>query len=102
VVISTALRDAVRLNLSYLQSTDRADWAQLLEQDLSALGGLLVAAPRAGRLIEKRAGSELRRIRLHRTPFDVWYVIPTKASAKPIVLLRLFHVRQRARTPRGW
>src|SRR3972149_1311906 len=41
-------------------------------------------------------GAEIRRVQLRQTPFRVWYRIDVRDETAPVVLVRLFHVRQRA------
>ncbi|MBL8957033.1 MAG: hypothetical protein JNK82_40040 [Myxococcaceae bacterium] len=97
---SEAFRADIRANVIHLVRTDRLEWLDLLHDDLAQLQGLLVAVPRAGVLVKKRGASELRKMRLRRTPFTVFYACRPDDTKGPVVMLRLWHLR--ANGAPGW
>ena len=54
---------------------------------------LLARFPEAGPVEALRGGREIRRVVLRRLPFVAWYHF--RAPEKKVVVLRLFHLRQR-------
>lgn len=92
---SARFRDALRDDLLFLVLRREVQWIDLLEADLSELEQLVSAFPRAGSLKARRGSKELRMMPLGRTPFVVWYVAEPDDATAPIVLLRLFGVKQK-------
>ena len=90
----------LRANLEYLRKRGDVDWFELLETDLRELELLLSKFPTAGTLMACRGAMELRKLRLKRTPFVVWYVADIKITKSPVTFLRLYHARQRSTQPR--
>lgn len=73
------------------------DRLQILGQDLDDLVQLLTRFPDAGRELDREGSHTLRKLRLRRVPFYVWY---RTADGEDTWLVRLFHVRQRTPRPR--
>ncbi len=90
----------LRANLEYLRKRGDLEWFELLEADLGELEVLVSRFPAVGTLMEHRGSVELRKLRLKRTPFVVWYVVDTRVAKSPVTFLRLFHARQRSALPR--
>jgi hypothetical protein len=97
ILYSVELRAALRANLQYLAEHDHFEWRELLDEDFRAVEQLLRSFPRSGTLIRARGSRELRKMRLRRTPFFVLYLCEPADAHAPVVLLHLFHVRQRSR-----
>lgn len=95
LVYSARFKDALRDDLLLLVLRREVQWIDLLEADLAELEQLVSAFSRAGRLKARRGSRELRMMPLGRTPFVVWYVAEPDDATAPIVLLRLFGVRQK-------
>jgi hypothetical protein len=91
---------AVRSDVRYLPAQDRREWIALLQKDIHELERLLATVPRVGRLMAVRGGHELRKVQLRRTPFVVWYATEPAKRTAPVVLLKLYHLRQKSRRPR--
>lgn len=72
------------------------DQAVRLTEDIVDLERLLTDFPEAGREIDRRGARALRKIKLRRCPFIVWYATDPRKT----VLARLFHARQRTPRPR--
>lgn len=89
----------VRAQVDHLARHEQWKWIDRLEADLRAVEDLLAAYPRAGRELERRGSGVLRRVALRSTPFFVWYQLDDADVGGPIMLYRLFHVRQGRRLP---
>jgi plasmid stabilization system protein ParE len=83
----------LRGQLGYLVDRGEAEWILILQQDLADVEDLLRSFPDAGREVLIGRGAPVRRLRLHRAPYVVWYQV--SARGRRVVLLRLFHVRQK-------
>lgn len=83
----------LREQLRYL--VDRADveWILILQADLFEAEELLRTFPEAGRELRLERRPAVRRLRLRRAPYVVWYEVT--AARRRVTLVRLFHVRQR-------
>lgn len=93
VVFTDDFRADLRARTRRLLADDRRDWAGRLMEEVELLALLLGASPRAGAVELRRDGREIRRVVLRRLPFVVWYHF--RSREKKVVVLRLFHVRQR-------
>ena len=87
----------LREEAAYLREREKPQWMPLLEADLAAAAQLLASFPHGGTSTARRGSRELRKIRLERTPFYVWYVFDAAEANGPVTFLRIFHMRQRAR-----
>ena len=76
-----------------LVAEEKPDWAERLIGEIESVAMLLGGSPRAGMVETRRRGREIRRLVMRRLPFVVWYHLP--ARSRKVVVLRLFHVRQR-------
>lgn len=74
-----------------------AEGVDRLSADLAALQDLLAAFPDAGRELAAIDRSTLRKLKLRRCPFVVWYL----REQDRVTLTRLFHARQDRRALRG-
>lgn len=74
----------------FLTDRDDADGIRRLEEDLSDLTGLLATFPDAGRELATQEGATLRKLKLRRCPFVVWYV----RQKDRVTLARIHHARQ--------
>lgn len=83
----------LRSQLTYLVERDELEWLVTLHEDLSEAEDLLASFPEAGRELRRQGAAPVRRLRLRRAPYVVWYEL--SARRKRVNLLRLFHVRQR-------
>jgi plasmid stabilization system protein ParE len=93
VVFSEDFRADLRSQTRRLVADDKLDWAQRLIDEVALVARLLGASPRAGPVETTRSGRSIRRVVFRRLPFVVWYHF--QESARTVVVLRLFHVRQR-------
>lgn len=75
-------------------------WILLTAQDLDTLWSLLSQFPEAGRELDRVGGRTLRRLKLHRAPYLVWYSFDPEHGAGTVELYRLFHARQLTPEPR--
>lgn len=69
-------------------------WILLTSPDLDTLRSLLSQFPEAGRELNRDGAKTLRRLKLHRTPYLVWYSFDPERGAGIVELYRLFHARQ--------
>jgi len=88
------IRD-LRSQLLFLVRGDDAEGIERLEEDLAALDRLLGVFPDAGSELTKIDGTALRKLKLRRCPFIVWYL----REKDQITFTRLFHARQDRATP---
>lgn len=72
----------------------------LLAQDLDTLRSLLAEFPEAGRELDRAGVKTLRRLKLRRAPYLVWYSFDPESPARTVELYRLFHARQLTPEPR--
>jgi plasmid stabilization system protein ParE len=75
-------------------------WVEKLGDDLEHLERIISAFPAAGRSLAARGTRELRKLRLRRCPFVVWYLWEPASPEGPVSLVRMFHVRQWTPAPR--
>ena len=93
VVFTKDFRTDLLVHTRRLLADRRADWAERLMGEIESLAALLGRFPESGAVELRRSGREVRRMVLHKLPFVAWY--HWRARAKQVVVLRLFHVRQR-------
>lgn len=86
--------------LSYLRARQERAWITNLHDDLAELTALLTHFPEAGRELARKRTVTLRKLRLRRAPFYIWYTFDSAIANGPVRFLRLFHVRQRTPEPR--
>jgi plasmid stabilization system protein ParE len=82
----------------YLVERGEREWAARLREDLDEIGELLGRFPEAGRELARDGDASLRKLRLRRCPFVVWYGFDP--LAEQATFIRLFHARQRTPKPR--
>lgn len=80
----------VAAQVGFLVANDDLEGIDRLELDLAAVVQLLVAFPDAGRELGATESRSLRKLKLRRCPFVVWY----EREAGQLTLVRLFHARQ--------
>jgi plasmid stabilization system protein ParE len=61
--------------------------------EVESVALLLERFPESGPVEVRRSGREVRRLILHKLPFVAWY--HWRERVRQVVVLRLFHVRQR-------
>jgi plasmid stabilization system protein ParE len=93
VVFSDDFRADLRSQTRRLVADDRLDWAERLFDEVERVARLLSGSPQAGPVETRRSGRSIRRLVLRKLPFVVWYHF--QEPARRVVVLRLFHVRQR-------
>ena len=93
VVFTDAFRSDLRAQTRRLLEDEKADWAERLIDEIEEAAMLLARFPEAGPVEALRGGREIRRVVLRRLPFVAWYHF--RAPEKKVVVLRLFHLRQR-------
>ena len=69
-------------------------WISILERDLDTLRSLLSEFPEAGRELDRVGPKTLRKLKLHRAPYFVWYSFDPERGRGVVELYRLFHARQ--------
>lgn len=94
--------DAVQADLQRLREVDRAEWFDLLARDIADLEQLISAFPQAGKLVATRAGRELRKKVLRRTPFVLFYDFEPGRRSGPVRLIWLVHQHARAARRIHW
>ncbi len=85
-------------NVSYLREQREWGWVEALQENLAEVEELIESFPDSGFELAREAGEVLRRLRLRRAPYYVWYRMGSAPDAS-VTLLRLFHVRQNAPKP---
>jgi hypothetical protein len=93
VVFTDDFRADLRSQTRRLLAEHRWDWAQRLLAEVELAAMLLGCSPEASPIETTRSGRSIRRLLLRKVPFVVWY--HWQKAARKVVLLRLFHVRQR-------
>ena len=73
-------------------------WIWVLAQDLETLRSLVSQFPEAGRELDRAGARTLRRLKLHRAPYLVWYSFDPERGI--VELHRFFHARQLTPEPR--
>jgi hypothetical protein len=71
-----------------------------LERDLDTLRSLVSEFPEAGRELDRAGAKTLRKLKLHRAPYFVWYSFDPERGPGIVELYRLFHARQLTPEPR--
>lgn len=82
----------------YLEDRGEADWADRMREDLDQMKQLLGRFPSAGLELARQKDVSLRKLKLRRCPFVVWYSID--ASEGHVTFVRLFHSGQLTPEPR--
>lgn len=93
VVFTEDFRADLLEQTTELVAQGRQDWAERLIEEVEAAASLLVQFPRSGQVELRRQGRALRRVVFRKLPFVAWYHWDAKAGR--VVVIRLFHVRQR-------
>jgi len=93
VVFTSDFRADLRAQTRRLVFEEKREWAEMLIEEIELVARLLGAAPLAGQVEMRRGRRQIRRLVMRRLPFVVWYHF--RARSKKVVVLRLFHVRQR-------
>jgi hypothetical protein len=70
-----------------------------LWDEIDAAEDLLGQFPDAGVELRQDGAMTVRRLRLKRVPFYVWYLVDVRKGRR-VTLFRLFHARQRTPEPR--
>jgi len=83
----------VRRQIAHAIQEGGVPWVVRLQEDLAEVERILAEFPQAGRELRLGRRATVRKLRLRRAPFVVWYQIGSRG--KTLVLVRLFHVRQR-------
>ncbi len=95
---ATDFTRALEATLVRLRGQGQASRIAMMRDDLGELERLLTRFPDAGRALATEGAFALRKLRLRRTPFYVWYVVDGPHDV--VTFVRLFHTRQRAPDPR--
>jgi plasmid stabilization system protein ParE len=93
VVFTDDFRSDVLAQTRRLLAEDRRDWAERLMDEIEVAATLVSHSPGAGPVEERRGRRAVRQLLLRRLPFVAWY--SWEEPAARVVMLRLFHVRQR-------
>jgi plasmid stabilization system protein ParE len=93
VVFTDDFRKDLAARTRRLVIEDRRDWADRLIEEIESVATLLAASPHAGPIEMQRGRRAIRRLVLRKLPFVVWYT--SHERSRSVVVLRLFHVRQR-------
>lgn len=88
-------RRSLEAQVEHLVRLGDTDGITRLRDDLADLKSLLGTFPDAGRELASANDATLRKLKLRRCPFVVWYV----RQADRVILARLFHARQAQPTP---
>jgi len=95
---ATDFTHALETILARLRSQEHASWLAMMRDDLAEIERLLTRFPDAGRVLATEGTFALRKLRLRRAPFYVWYVVDV--ARQEVTFVRLFHTRQRTADPR--
>lgn len=90
----------VSATVAHLVEDSQWRWISVLAMDLETLKSLVAQFPAAGRELDRAGARTLRRLKLHRAPFFVWYSFDPEPGLGVVELYRFFHVRQRTPGPR--
>jgi plasmid stabilization system protein ParE len=93
VVFTEDFRADLLEQTARLIADERQDWAERLIEEVEEAASLMGQFPRSGQVESRRRGQALRRLLLRKLPFVAWY--HWDAKARRVLVLRLFHVRQR-------
>lgn len=96
VIPTRRFADDVAIQIAALEAEHEWAWLEILEQDLDLAIQLLARFPDAGRVLASDGARSLRKLRLRRAPYYLWY---RTADGEDTYLVRLFHVRQRTARP---
>ena len=91
IVHAAPFRRSLDAQLEFLVAREDQDGILRLREDLAALETLLASFPDAGRELARSEDATLRKLKLRRCPFVVWYV----RRSDRVTLARIFHARQR-------
>ena len=80
VVFTSDFRADLRAQTRRLVFEEKREWAEMLIEEIQAVRA-------------RQTRRQIRRLVMRRLPFVVWYHF--RARSKKVVVLRLFHVRQR-------
>lgn len=92
---ATFWRDA-NAEIRYAIEHGEERWSRQLAEDIVDVERLLTDFPDAGRELDRIGETTLRKMKLRRCPFLVWYT----TDPQKVVIARLFHVRQLTPEPR--
>ncbi len=81
--------------VDYLRRHHEWGWIVTLHEDLRDIEGMLARFPESGRELAREGLEALRKLRLRRAPFYVWYSFDASVPNGAVTFLRLFHTRQR-------
>jgi plasmid stabilization system protein ParE len=95
VVFTDDFRSDLLAQTRHLLAEDKRDQAERLVNEIEVAATLLSQSPGAGPVEDGRGGRAIRRLLFRKLPFVAWY--HWEEPAKRVVMLRLFHVRQRRR-----
>lgn len=90
----------LRAEVNYLGGQREWDWIVLLHDDLAEAEAMVLRFPNSGFELAHQGTESLRRLRMRRAPFFVWYSADAASPDRVVRFLRLFHTRQRAPKPR--
>lgn len=90
----------VRAAVAHLAEDSAWRWISVLALDLETLKSLLSQFPEAGRELDRAGAKTLRRLKLHRAPYLIWYSFDPERGGGVVELYRLFHARQLTPEPR--
>jgi plasmid stabilization system protein ParE len=93
VVFTEEFRADLLEQTARLIAEEKQDRAARLFEAVETAASLLAQFPRSGPIELRRQGRSVRRLVLRRLPLVAWYHFDAKA--RRVVVLRLFHVRQR-------
>jgi hypothetical protein len=89
----------VSATVAHLVEESQWRWISVLAVDLETLKSLVSRFPAAGRELDRAGAKTLRRLKLHRAPFFVWYSFDPERGSGVIELYRFFHLHQRMPEP---
>jgi len=90
ILRSQLFRRTLEVQLEFLVLHDDPEGIQRLREDLADLERVLASFPDAGRELAVHEGATLRKLKLRRCPFVVWYV----RQKDGVTLARIYHARQ--------
>lgn len=86
--------------MNYLRGHREWGWIALLQEDLAEVEAMLLRFPESGFELAREGTETLRRLKLRRAPFFVWYSADSRSHGAEVRFLRLFHTRQKTPKPR--
>ena len=92
------LADVTR-QIAWLARNGETSWIGRLEADVSGTMELLDRYPAAGMLIERQGAIVLRQVIFRSTPYVAWYLYDDGPPTPDVLLVRLYHARQRRPRP---